>query len=54
MNNTAFFIFLCVLVLGIIYVLKTSEDPPETGITQTPKEYIQYIEQRKEEKRNAE
>ncbi|MDJ0807915.1 MAG: hypothetical protein QNJ78_13925 [Gammaproteobacteria bacterium] len=54
MKNTAFFAILIVLIFGIIYVLKTSDNPPETGMTQTPKEYIEYVEQKKAEKRNTE
>lgn len=54
MNNTAFFAFLIVLVLGIIYIYKTSDNPPETGMTQTPKEYIEYVEEKKAARRNAE
>ena len=54
MNNTAFFAVLIVLILGIIYVLKTSDNPPETGMTQTPKEYIEYIEERKAAKQTSE
>lgn len=53
MNNTAFFAVLIVLILGIIYVLAVSDDPPETGMTQTPKEYIQYVEKQKAAKKNA-
>lgn len=54
MKNTAFFAILIVLILGIIYVMKTSDNPPETGMTQTPKEYIEYIEQKKAAKRSVE
>lgn len=54
MKNTAFFIFLIVLILGIVYVLKTSDNPPETRMTQTPKEYIEYVERKKAAKRATE
>ncbi|MEN8179617.1 MAG: hypothetical protein ABFS39_13510 [Pseudomonadota bacterium] len=54
MKNTAFFAVLIVLILGIIYVLKTSDNPPETGMTHTPKEYIEYVERKKAERLNAE
>ena len=47
MKNTIFFIFLIVLILGIIYIFKTSDTPPETGITHTPKEYIETVEEKK-------
>jgi sugar phosphate permease len=53
MNNTAFFAILIVLILGIIYVLTISDRPPETGMTQTPKEYIEYVEQQKAARRRA-
>ena len=54
MNKTAFYAILIVLILGIVYVLKTSDNPPETGITQTPKQYIERLEQNKAAKRAAE
>ncbi len=54
MNNTAFFAILIVLILGIIYVYKTSDNPPATGMTQTPKQYIEYVEQKKAARRNTE
>ncbi|MEN8167319.1 MAG: aldehyde dehydrogenase [Pseudomonadota bacterium] len=54
MKNTAFFVFLIILILGIVYVLKTSDNPPATGMTQTPKEYIEFVEQKKAAKRAAE
>jgi hypothetical protein len=49
MNNTAFYVILIVLILGIAYVMYTSETPPQTGMTQTPKEYIEQLEQDKTE-----
>jgi uncharacterized membrane protein len=47
MKNTAFFAVLIVLILGIVYVMKSSDNPPETNIHQTPKEYIEMVEKRK-------
>jgi uncharacterized MAPEG superfamily protein len=54
MKNTAFFAILIVLILGIVYVLKTSDNPPETSMTQTPKDYIEFVEQKKAAKRATE
>jgi hypothetical protein len=53
MNKMAFFAVLIVLVLGIIYVFKNTEHPPDTGITQTPKQYIEQVERAKAGKRAA-
>jgi uncharacterized membrane protein len=50
MNNTAFFAVLIVLILGIVYVMKSSDNPPQTNIHQTPKEYIEMVEKRKAER----
>jgi uncharacterized membrane protein len=50
MKNTAFFAVLIVLILGIVYVMKSSDNPPETNIHQTPKEYIEMVEKRKAER----
>ncbi|MCM8854531.1 MAG: aldehyde dehydrogenase [Candidatus Thiodiazotropha sp. (ex Lucinoma kastoroae)] len=47
MGNTAFFAVLIVLIFGILYVMKSSDNPPETSINQTPKEYIEMVEQKK-------
>ncbi|MCG8029536.1 MAG: aldehyde dehydrogenase [Candidatus Thiodiazotropha taylori] len=47
MSSRAFFAVFIVLVLGIIYVMKSSDSPPQTSINQTPKEYIELVEQRK-------
>ncbi|MCG7909110.1 MAG: aldehyde dehydrogenase, partial [Candidatus Thiodiazotropha taylori] len=47
MSSRAFFAVFIVLVLGIIYVMKSSDNPPQTSINQTPKEYIELVEQRK-------
>jgi hypothetical protein len=54
MGNTAFFAVLIVLILGILYVMKSSDNPPETHINQTPKEYIEMVEKRKAERISAE
>jgi|GEM_PF-4946411 len=53
MNRTAFFAILIVLILGIVYVMKHSDEPPQTSMTQTPKEYIQYVERLKAAKQSA-
>ncbi|MBT2970395.1 MAG: hypothetical protein B6D72_01545 [gamma proteobacterium symbiont of Ctena orbiculata] len=50
MGNTAFFAVLIVLIIGILYVMKSSDNPPETNINQTPKEYIEMVEKRKAER----
>jgi len=47
MNRTAFYAFLIVLVLSIVYVFKTTENPPDTGMTQTPEQYIEQLERSK-------
>ncbi|MEW8029031.1 MAG: aldehyde dehydrogenase [Candidatus Thiodiazotropha sp.] len=54
MGNTAFFAVLIVLILGILYVMKSSDNPPETNIHQTPKEYIEMVEKRKAERLSTE
>lgn len=54
MKNTAFFAVLIVLILGIVYVMKSSDNPPETNIHQTPKEYIKMVEERKAQRLSAE
>ncbi|MBT3045333.1 MAG: hypothetical protein AB2728_13745 [Candidatus Thiodiazotropha sp.] len=54
MKNTAFFAVLIVLIMGILYVMKSSDNPPETNINQTPKEYIEMVEKRKAERISAE
>lgn len=53
MNKTAFYAVLIALILGIVYVLATSDKPPATGITQTPEQYIQRLEQSKAAKRES-
>lgn len=47
MANSAFFAVLIVLILGVLYVMKWSDNPPETSFNQTPKEYIELVEQKK-------
>ncbi|MEW8682668.1 MAG: aldehyde dehydrogenase [Candidatus Thiodiazotropha endolucinida] len=54
MGNTAFFAVLIVLILGILYIMKSSDNPPETNIHQTPKEYIEMVEKRKAERLSTE
>lgn len=50
MKNTAFFAVLIVLILSIVYIMKSTDTPPETHINQTPKEYIEMVEKRKAER----
>ncbi len=47
MSRTAFFLVFIALILGIIYVMQSSDNPPQTSINQLPKEYIELIEQKK-------
>ena len=47
MSRPAFFAVLIALILGIIYVMQSSDNPPQTSINQTPKEYIELVEQKK-------
>ena len=54
MFNTVFFAVLIVLILGVIYVMKGSDNPPETYFNQTPKEYIELVEQKKAARQAAE
>ncbi|MGD8589897.1 MAG: hypothetical protein PVG22_13810 [Chromatiales bacterium] len=54
MNRTAFYAFLIVLVLSIVYVFKTTENPPDTGMTQTPEQYIEQLERSKADKKAGE
>jgi sugar phosphate permease len=51
MVNTLFFTLLIVLILSVLYVMKGSDNPRETGYNQTPK---QYIEQKKAARQAAE
>lgn len=53
MANTLFFAVLIVLILGVLYVMK-GDNPPETGYNQTPKQYIELIEQKKAARQAAE
>ncbi|MEJ2393189.1 MAG: aldehyde dehydrogenase [Candidatus Thiodiazotropha sp.] len=54
MANSAFFAVLIVLILGVLYVMKGSDNPPETGYNQTPKQYIELVEQKKAARQAAE
>jgi len=54
MANSAFFVILIVLILGVLYVMKGSDNPPETRYNQTPKEYIELVEQKKAARQAAE
>ncbi len=54
MANSAFFVILIVLILGVLYIMKGSDNPPETGYTQTPKQYIELVEQKKAARQAAE
>ena len=47
MSRSAFFIVLIALIIGVIYVMQVSENPPQTDISQTPKEYIELVEKKK-------
>jgi predicted nucleotide-binding protein (sugar kinase/HSP70/actin superfamily) len=47
MSRPAFFSVLIALILGIIYIMYGSDNPPETSMNQTPKEYIELVEQKK-------
>jgi len=53
MANTLFFAVLIVLILGVLYIMK-GDNPPETGYNQTPKQYIELVEQKKAARRAAE
>jgi hypothetical protein len=53
MNKTAFYAILIALVLGIVYVMQTAEHPPDTGMTQTPRQYIEQLERAKADKGSA-
>ena len=54
MANSAFFAVLIVLILAVLYVMKGSDNPPETRYNQTPKEYIELVEQKKAARQAAE
>jgi hypothetical protein len=47
MGNSAFFAILIVLILSVLYIMKGSDNPPETRYNQTPKQYIELVEQKK-------
>ena len=53
MANTLFFSVLIVLILGVLYIMKGSDNPPETSYNQTPKQYIELVEQKKAARRAA-
>ncbi|MCU7844044.1 MAG: aldehyde dehydrogenase [Candidatus Thiodiazotropha sp. (ex Monitilora ramsayi)] len=54
MGNSAFFAVLIVLILAVIYVMKGSDNPPDTSYNQTPKQYIELVEQKKAARQAAE
>jgi hypothetical protein len=54
MANSAFFVILIVLILGVLYVMKGGDNPPETSYNQTPKQYIELVEQKKAARQAAE
>ncbi len=54
MANSAFFAVLIVLILSVFYVMKGSDNPPETSFNQTPKQYIEMVEQKKAARQTAE
>ena len=54
MANSAFFAVLIVLILAVLYVMKGSDNPPETSFNQTPKQYIELVEQKKAARKAAE
>ena len=54
MANITFFAVLIVLILGVLYVMKGSDNPPETSYNQTPKQYIELVEQKKAARQAAE
>lgn len=47
MSSRAFFVVLIALILGVIYVMQSSDSPPQTSFNQSPKEYIQLVEKKK-------
>jgi hypothetical protein len=47
MSRQIFFITLTVLVVGILYVMNSSDTPPETHFDQTPNEFIELVEKKK-------
>jgi hypothetical protein len=51
MNKAAFYAVLVVLVLSIVYVFKTSNNPPDPGMTHTPRQYIEQLERSRADRR---
>ncbi|MET0067710.1 MAG: aldehyde dehydrogenase [Candidatus Thiodiazotropha sp.] len=47
MSRQAFFLVLVAIVAGVIYVMRGSDNPPETHYNQTPNEYIELVEKKK-------
>lgn len=47
MANSVFFVVLLVLILSVLYIMKGGDNPPETSYDQTPKQYIELVEQKK-------
>ena len=54
MKVKPFFVVFPVLVGVIIYAYYAPEEKPEQATTLTPKQYIELVEQKKQEKREAE
>jgi hypothetical protein len=54
MANSVFLVVLIVLILGVLYIMKGSDNPPATRYNQTPKEYIELVEQKKAARQAAE
>ena len=49
MSRRAFFAVLIALIVGVTYVMQRSDNPPQTSINQSPKEYIELVEKKKAE-----
>ncbi|MET0009107.1 MAG: aldehyde dehydrogenase [Candidatus Thiodiazotropha sp. 6PLUC9] len=47
MSRPAFFAVLIAVIIGVIYVMQVSENPPQTSMNQSPKEYIELVEKKK-------
>ncbi|MES9852403.1 MAG: aldehyde dehydrogenase [Candidatus Thiodiazotropha sp. L084R] len=47
MPRTAFFAVFIAVIIAVIYVMQVSENPPQTSINQSPKEYIELVEKKK-------
>ncbi|MET0029825.1 MAG: aldehyde dehydrogenase [Candidatus Thiodiazotropha sp.] len=47
MSRQAFFLVLIAIIGGVIYVMRSSDNPPETRYNQTPNEYIELVEKKK-------